>query len=168
MSLFGNVGGSTQQQSSNLFNPSATGTGTQNSPFSLGGTLGASSNPSQPQPQTTSLFGAAQPAQSGGLFGMSQQPQNQGGLVGSLTQPQHIGGGLFGGLGASTAQQQPSFGSSILGSQQLKFGSAPIWQQSNTMDPSKHAGSQPSGKTNISNALVSRGEDGHRTDAHSG
>ncbi|KAK8128895.1 hypothetical protein PG984_010003 [Apiospora sp. TS-2023a] len=110
-SLFGNTqANQTSTTGSSLFGNAASST-----PKTGGGLFGAApANNTQPQQQTSSLFGAtnnnaAQPAQQqqtggGGLFGglgntqQQQQPQQQ--------PQQSTGGGLFGALGGAQQQQQ--------------------------------------------------------------
>ncbi|KAK8033751.1 hypothetical protein PG991_003149 [Apiospora marii] len=110
--LFGNAqANQTSTTGSNLFGNAASST-----PKTGGGLFGAApANNTQPQQQTSNLFGATnnnatQPAQQqqqtggGGLFGalggtqQSQQPQQQ--------PQQSTGGGLFGALGGAQQQQQ--------------------------------------------------------------
>ncbi|BAE56838.1 unnamed protein product [Aspergillus oryzae RIB40] len=95
-----------------LFGSNTTGTGTQQS---SGGLFGQTQNQGATgaAPASGGLFGSStatsQPQQSGGLFGNTttqNQPQT-GGLFGNTATQQKPAGGLFGGLGQSTQQQQP-------------------------------------------------------------
>jgi nuclear pore complex protein Nup54 len=108
MSLFG---ATTGQAGGGLFGSTLGANNTQNQPTG-GGLFGATGQNNQNQPQQTGgLFGQStqqnQPQQSGGLFGNLNKPQQQtqstGGLFGQSTQQT---GGLFGGLGQNTQQNQ--------------------------------------------------------------
>lgn len=118
MSLFGNLQNNAQTGGSSLF-----GGSTQNKPSLFGnsttannqsqpslGAFGGSSQPqnTQQQSSTPSLFGGNnQQTPSNNLFGQPQAQQN-------TQQQQPSGGSIFGGLGASTQQQNNQVGASLL------------------------------------------------------
>lgn len=108
MSLFSSTTG---QTGGGLFGSTLGANNTQNQSTG-GGLFGATGQNNQSQPQQTGgLFGQStqqnQPQQSGGLFGNLNRPQQQtqstGGLFGQSAQQT---GGLFGGLGQNSQQNQ--------------------------------------------------------------